>query len=52
MNNDQRRPIERYIGEYKRFIEVCKENPELRDISSIELAILHHGYATGGQQNA
>ncbi len=50
MNDDQRRKIEKYLGEYSRFIEVCKERKP--DLSSMELAILHHGYATGGHQNA
>ena len=52
MNEDNRRHIANYLDEYGDFVRVCKEHNDTSDLSSMELAILHHGYATGGKQNA
>lgn len=36
-----------YLDNYNLFVRVCKKRRE--DLSSTELAILFHGYATGGK---
>ncbi len=52
MNKDQTKisAIVQYLEDYHLFRSVCKHREE--DLSSMEMAILHHGYVTGGQQNA
>ena len=38
-----------YLDKYDLFEEVCKDREP--DLSSMELAILHHGYVSRGQHN-
>lgn len=44
---EERQKIDHYLDNYNLFVEVCREQQP--DLSSMELAILHHGYVSGGQ---
>ena len=45
---EDRAAMNEYLDNYNLFCKVCKERNE--DLSSMEMAILHLGYVSGGQQ--
>jgi hypothetical protein len=46
---EERLKTNRYLDDYDIFVTECNRRPTTEDLSSMELAILHHGYVTGGK---
>lgn len=46
---EERTKINTYLDNYYLFAEACRKRQP--DLSSMELAILHHGYVSRGQHN-